>query len=74
MANAGPGQRQAEYGRIERFAHDPAELARKQRQEKESGERVNLILKALPDAFLYEYEEPRPAGPGWANPATSFCG
>jgi len=49
-------QRRAEYGRIERFVNQPAELYRKRRQERESAERVNLILKALPDAFLYEYD------------------
>ena len=49
-------QRRSEYGRIERFVNEPAELDRKRKQEKESAERVNLILKALPDAFLYEYD------------------
>jgi hypothetical protein len=49
-------QRRDEYGRIERFVNQPAELERKRKQEKESIERVNLILKALPDAFLYEYD------------------
>lgn len=57
-------QRRAEYGRIERFLHDPAELDRKKRQEKESAERVNLILKALPDAFLYEYDGTETGRPG----------
>jgi hypothetical protein len=49
-------QRRDEYGRIERFVNQPAELERKRKQEKESAERVSLILKALPDAFLYEYD------------------
>src|SRR5712692_6126283 len=49
-------QRRAEYGRIERFVNEPAELDHKRKQEKESAERVTLILKALPDAFLYEYD------------------
>jgi hypothetical protein len=49
-------QRRAEYGRVERFVNEPAELDRKRRQERESAERVTLILKALPDAFLYEYD------------------
>ena len=35
---------------------DPAELDRKRRKEKEDSERVVSILKALPDAFLYEYD------------------
>jgi hypothetical protein len=49
-------QRRAEYGRIERFVNEPAELEKKRKQEKENTERVNSILKALPDAFLYEYD------------------
>jgi len=61
-------QRQAEYGRIERFVNDPAELARKRRQEKEGAERVNLILKALPDAFLYEYDGTETGRPGVGKP------
>jgi hypothetical protein len=57
-------QRRDEYGRIERFVNQPAELERKRRQEKESAERVNLILKALPDAFLYEYDGTETGRPG----------
>jgi hypothetical protein len=57
-------QRRDEYGRIERFVNEPAELERKRRQEKEGAERVNLILKALPDAFLYEYDGTETGKPG----------
>ena len=57
-------QRRAEYGRIERFVNQPAELYRKRRQERESAERVNLILKALPDAFLYESDGTETGRPG----------
>jgi hypothetical protein len=57
-------QRRDEYGRIERFVNEPAELDRKRRQEKESAERVILILKALPDAFLYEYDGTETGRPG----------
>jgi hypothetical protein len=57
-------QRRDEYGRIERFVNQPAELERKRRQEKESAERVNLILKALPEAFLYEYDGTETGRPG----------
>jgi hypothetical protein len=61
-------QRRAEYGRIERFVNDPAELEHKQRQEKESAVRVALILKALPDAFLYEYDGTETGRPGVSKP------
>ena len=61
-------QRRAEYGRIERFLNEPAELDRKRKQERESAERVNLILKALPDAFLYEYDGTETGRPGLGKP------
>jgi hypothetical protein len=57
-------QRRDEFGRIERFVNQPAELEHKRKQEKESAERVNLILKALPDAFLYEYDGTETGRPG----------
>jgi hypothetical protein len=65
-------QRRAEYGRIERFVNEPAELDRKRRQEKESAERVNLILKALPDAFLYEYDGTEAGRPGVGKPGNQL--
>jgi hypothetical protein len=65
-------QRRDEYGRIERFVNEPAELDRKRRQEKESAERVNLILKALPDAFLYEYDGTETGRPGVGKPGNQL--
>lgn len=61
-------ERLAEYGRIERFLNEPAELERKRRQEKENAERINMILKALPDAFLYEYDGAESGASGVGNP------
>ncbi len=49
-------EERAETARVERFLDDPEELRKRQRQEKEEADRVNRIMKALPDAFLYEYE------------------
>jgi hypothetical protein len=49
-----PEQRRAEEARLERFMNDPVELKKKAKQEKEDAERVLKIMKALPDAFLYE--------------------
>jgi hypothetical protein len=59
-----PEQRQAEYYREERFIQNPEELKKKQVQEKETAERINRILKALPDAFLYEFDGTVPSDPG----------
>jgi hypothetical protein len=49
-----PEQRAAEDARNQRLISDPDALKRKQKQEKEDSDRVNRIVKALPDAFLYE--------------------
>jgi hypothetical protein len=61
-------QRRAEYGRIERFLQQPSELEKKRAQEKENADRVNAILKALPDAFVYEYDGTEPGRPGVGRP------
>jgi len=49
-----PGQRQAEEKRLEALARNPAELKKRQKAEREDTERTIRIMKALPDAFLYE--------------------
>jgi hypothetical protein len=61
-----PEQRQAEEARVERFIHDPEELKKKREQERENAERTMRIVRALPDAFLFEYagEEPGSEGIG----------
>jgi hypothetical protein len=55
-----PQQRQAEIERVERFVNNPDELKKKQKQEKEDAERVTRIMKALPDAFLYQNDGTEP--------------
>jgi hypothetical protein len=67
-----PDERQGEYGRIQRFIDDPAELDRKRKKEKEDAERVKSILKALPDAFLYEYDGTDTGKPGMGKPGNSL--
>ena len=49
-------QRQQEFARLEQLLHNPAELRRKQKQQKEDSERVTRMVKSLPDAFRYQYE------------------
>jgi hypothetical protein len=49
-----PKERQAEEERVARFIHDPGELQKKRRREKEDSDRILQIMKALPDAFIYE--------------------
>ena len=49
-----PDQQQAEQARLDRFTHDPYELRKKRAQEREDADRTTRIMRALPDAFLYE--------------------
>jgi len=48
-------QRAAEEARLDGLVNDPAELAKKRQREKEDTERMSRIMRAMPDAFLYEY-------------------
>lgn len=50
----GPEQRQAEMARLEYYVHNPEELIKKRKQEKDDDDRTERILHALPDAFLFE--------------------
>ena len=59
-----PEQRQAEEARIERFIHHPDELKKKREQERGDAERTMRIVRALPDAFLFEYAGEEPASTG----------
>ena len=65
-------QRVSEDARVNRFVKDPAELKKRQRQEKEETERVTRIMKALPDAFLYTYDGSAPGQPGVGQPDRSL--
>jgi hypothetical protein len=49
-------QKQAEEGHLQYLIKNPEEIRRKQRQEKDDAERISRIVRALPDAFVYEYE------------------
>jgi hypothetical protein len=51
-----PQQRQDEEGRLQYLIKNPDELKRKRKQERDDAERTSRIMRALPDAFLYEYD------------------
>ena len=55
-----PEQRQAEEARVTRFITNPEELKKKRKQEAEDEERSMRIIKAIPDAFLFEYAGEQP--------------
>ncbi len=59
-----PEQMQGEQGRLAWLESHPEQLKHKHSQEQEIGDRTLRIVKALPDALLYEYdgEENNPAG------------
>jgi|SRR5579872_1659252 len=49
-------QVQGEESRLDGLVGNPEQLRRKQHQEKEEATRTLCIVKALPEAFLYEYD------------------
>ncbi len=53
-------QRQAEKARLRNYVNHPDELNRKRRQEREDAERTTKIIKAMPDAFLYQADGTQP--------------
>ena len=49
-------ERKKDDERLQKLADDPQARAAKQKQQKEDEERTDRMVKALPDAFLYEYD------------------
>lgn len=64
-----PDQQNSEEARVERFIKNPDELRKKRAQERDDTERTTRIIRAMPDAFLYEEagEEPGSTGIGRAG-------
>lgn len=61
-------QKQAEEARLEFLASHPVELRRKQKQERDDADRINRIMRAMPDAFVYEYAGTEEGKPGIGSP------
>jgi len=57
-------QRQADDNQIQKLISNPGELRRKKRQEQEDADRASKMLKALPDAFIYESDGNEPGAHG----------
>jgi hypothetical protein len=49
-------QLQAEEAKLRSLVNNPDDLKRKQKQEKEDIDRVSRIVRALPNAFIYQYD------------------
>lgn len=61
-------QQQAEANHLAWLMNNPEQLRKKKEREKEDAERTLRIVKALPDAFHYEYESPPDGGSEMASP------
>jgi hypothetical protein len=59
-----PEQRRSEQDRLEHMVRNPEELRRKRAQEHEDAERSIRIMRALPEAFLFEYAGEENGSPG----------
>ena len=59
-----PEQMAGESAHLQHLISDPEDLRRKQKQERENADRTLQIVKALPDAFLYEYDGTETSQPG----------
>jgi len=61
-------QRLAEEARLRELANSPDELRKKRQREKDDADRVGRIVRAMPDAFLYEYAGTEPGQTGLGKP------
>jgi len=62
-----PERRQAEEGRLNWLANNPIELRKKQKAEREDTDRTTRIMKALPDAFIFQPDGKETGRPGIGN-------
>ncbi len=67
-----PQQQQAEDARLQNYIRNPDQLAWKRRQEKDEADRTLQIVKALPEAFLYEADGTTPSSAGVGRPGTTL--
>jgi hypothetical protein len=57
-------ERKRDDDRLQKLANDPQTRTAKQKQQKEDEERTTRMVKALPDAFVYEYDGFEPGKDG----------
>jgi len=63
-----PQQRREEEARLANYVQSPQDLHKKKKQEKEDTEHTERILRALPDAFLYQRDGTEPGRQGLGAP------
>ena len=61
-------QLQGEFYRLQRLMNDRDDLRRKQKQEHEDAEHTLRIVRAMPDAFVYQFDGTEPSRPGVGRP------
>jgi hypothetical protein len=67
-----PQQLKDEEGRLAGLANNPEELKRKQKEQKEDADRSTRILRALPDAFFYQYDGTAPGSASIGRPGVDL--
>jgi hypothetical protein len=67
-----PEQRQAEDTRLQELASNPEALNKKRKAEKEDSAHTERIMKALPDAFLYEPDGTETGRSGLGEPGVEL--
>jgi hypothetical protein len=65
-------QQKAEQDRLDSLVRDPAELEKKRAREKEDAERVRRIVRALPDAFIFDNDGTEAGRPGLGKPGSDL--
>jgi hypothetical protein len=63
-----PEQRRDQEAQLANYVQNPQELRKKRKQEKEDAEHTERILRALPDAFLYQRDGSEPSREGLGAP------
>ena len=58
-----PEQRKKEDARLQRLIDDPSQMSAKRKEQQDDDRRTREMVKAMPDAFLYEYAGTRKEDP-----------
>jgi hypothetical protein len=67
-------ERLAEESRLDQLSKDPEALRKKRQREKDDEDRISRMVRALPDAFLYEYDRRESGEPGIGKPGDQLVG
>jgi hypothetical protein len=67
-----PQERQGEISHLTWLIENPDQLRKKKAREKQDADQTLRILKALPDAFLYQYDGTEPSSPGIGRQGTEL--